>query len=96
LPRLFNQLRAYRFLLPCIHAAHPKGERVNWPRRTTFPLAEGVGIFVGIVAWDLLVDGHMEIFRSVLIAAFCSLVWYAIRHWRGRARSHHRHGTDVS
>jgi hypothetical protein len=70
--------------------------RVNWPRHIAFPLAEGLGIFVGIVAWDLLVDGQMAIFRSVLIAAFCSIVWFAIRHWRGRTRNQHRHESDVT
>jgi arginine exporter protein ArgO len=67
---------------------------VRLPPHTTFPLAEGLGIFVGIVAWDLLVDGHMAIIRSVLIAAACSLVWFGIRHWRGRARNQRRHGSD--
>jgi hypothetical protein len=69
---------------------------VNLPSHTTFPLVEGLGIFVGIVAWDLLVDGHMAIFRSVLIAAFCSFVWFAIRRWRRKARDQHRHGSDAT
>ena len=64
------------------------------PPHTTFPLAEGLGIFVGIVAWDLLFDGHMQFIRSVLIAAFCSLVWFGFRHWRGKAHNPHRHGSD--
>ena len=41
----------------------------------TFPIAEGVGIFVGVVAWDLLADGRMEVIRALLIAASCSLAW---------------------
>ena len=47
----------------------------------TFPVAEGIGIFVGIVAWDLLAEGRMEIIKALLIAAPCSLIWYAARCW---------------
>jgi len=67
---------------------------VNLPPHTTFPLAEGLGIFVGIVAWDLLVYGRIQIIRPVLIATACSLVWFAIRHWRGRARNQQQPGSD--
>ena len=28
--------------------------------RATFPVAEGIGVFVGIIAWDLFNDGHLE------------------------------------
>ena len=55
--------------------------------RTTFPIAEGIGIFVGIVAWDLLSDGHMDIAKAALIAAPCSLIWFGIRHWREKTRN---------
>ena len=50
--------------------------------RPCFPLAEGIGIFVGVVAWDLLADGHLNIIKAAAIAAPCSLIWYAIRCWR--------------
>ena len=36
--------------------------------QVTFPVAEGVGIFVGIVAWDLLTDGRVDIAKALLIA----------------------------
>jgi hypothetical protein len=55
--------------------------------RTTFPVAEGVGIFVGIVAWDLLADGKMDLLKAVLIAAPCALVWFGFRYWKDRARN---------
>ena len=54
--------------------------------RTTFPIAEGFGIFVGIVAWDLMIDGHMDLIKAVLIAGPSSLVWFALRYWRGKKR----------
>lgn len=73
-----------------------EGLRVNLPPHKTFPFAEGLGIFVGIVAWDLLVDGHMQLGRSVLIATFCSLIWFAVRCWRGKARNQRRRGSDVT
>jgi arginine exporter protein ArgO len=52
--------------------------------RPTFPIAEGIGIFVGVVAWDLLADGHLEIIRAVLIAGICSLAWFGLRCWKTR------------
>ena len=63
-----------------------ENERLNLmpTPRTTFPVAEGVGIFVGIVAWDLLSDGHPNIAKAALIAVPCSLVWFGIRYWRAR------------
>jgi arginine exporter protein ArgO len=53
---------------------------------TTFPIAEAIGIFVGVVAWDLLSEGRMEIIKALAIAAPCSLVWYGIRYWREKTR----------
>lgn len=52
------------------------------PSHTTFPVAEGFGIFVGIVAWDLLADGHMDILKAAAVAIPCAIVWYALRCWR--------------
>lgn len=51
---------------------------------TTFPIAEGFGIFFGVVAWDLLTDGHLEIIRAALIASACSLAWFVLRCWKAR------------
>ena len=65
--------------LSSMPAPHPK-----------FPLAEGIGIFVGIIAWDLLTDGHMEIIKAGLIAVPCSLVWFGIRLWNAKAQDKHR------
>ena len=53
---------------------------------SAFPLTEGLGIFVGIVAWDLLADGHMDIMKAVLIALPCTLVWFAVRRWRSKSK----------
>jgi hypothetical protein len=51
-------------------------------RSTKFPLAEGIGIFVGILAWDLLSLGHPDLLKALLIAVPCALVWYAVRYWK--------------
>ncbi|MDR3299685.1 MAG: hypothetical protein LBU43_06715 [Candidatus Accumulibacter sp.] len=60
-------------------------------RSTKFPLAEGIGIFVGILAWDLLTEGHFNHpFRALLIAVSCTLVWYAVRCWRRGAKKKRR------
>ena len=50
--------------------------------RPPFPVAEGVGIFIGVVAWDLLAEGHMDVAKAAAIAIPCSLLWYALRCWR--------------
>lgn len=52
----------------------------------TFPVAEGLGIFVGIVAWDLLTDGRMDIAKALLIAAPCTLAWFAVRYLRQKLK----------
>lgn len=51
---------------------------------TTFPVAEGLGIFVGIVAWDLLADGYMDIIKAAAIAIPSAIVWYGFRCWRDK------------
>ena len=60
--------------------------------RTSFPVAEGVGIFVGIAAWDLLSDGRMDIPKALLIAAPCAVIWFACRllkdKWRNKQQQH--------
>jgi hypothetical protein len=60
-------------------------------RSKKFPLAEGVGIFVGILAWDLLSEGRLNPLKALLIAVPCALVWYVIRRWRHGARKLHHH-----
>ena len=52
---------------------------------STFPVAEGVGIFVGILAWDLLTGGQVEILKALAIAVPCSLAWFAVRRWRDKS-----------
>lgn len=52
----------------------------------TFPVAEGLGIFVGIVAWDLLTDGRMDIAKALLIAAPSTVAWFAVRYWKQRSK----------
>jgi len=46
------------------------------------PISEGVGIFVGIVAWDVLSAGEMELLKALLIAAGGTVVWYGARCWQ--------------
>ncbi|MCM8614148.1 hypothetical protein [Accumulibacter sp.] len=55
-----------------------------------FPISEGVGLFVGIVAWDLLSAGEMNLLQAALAAAVGSLAWYAVRCWRTRIRGKRR------
>ena len=54
--------------------------------QVTFPVAEGLGIFVGIVAWDLLTDGRMDIAKALLIAAPCTLAWFVVRYWKQKIK----------
>lgn len=56
------------------------------PQHTTFPIAEGVGIFVGVVAWNLLSDGSIEVIRALLVAVPCTLIWFGLRCWKDGLR----------
>ncbi len=60
--------------------------RNRLPRNTEVPIAEGLGIFVGVVGWDLLADGHIEIVKAALIAAPATLIWFGARCWLGKER----------
>ena len=57
------------------------------PSRPPFPLAEGVGIFVGITSWYLLSDGQLEITKSLVVAIPITLIWYGLRYWKNRSRN---------
>jgi len=59
------------------------------PPPTTFPLAEGIGVFIGVVAWDLLTNGHPEIIKALLISIPCTLAWFGVRRWKEKARNKH-------
>jgi hypothetical protein len=54
---------------------------------SSFPVSEGIGVFVGIVAWDLLVDGQWEIVKALLIAAPFTLAWFGLRCWKERTKN---------
>jgi hypothetical protein len=53
----------------------------------SFPLSEGIGVFVGVVAWDLLVDGRMEIVKAVLISAPFTVAWFGLRCWKEHSKN---------
>lgn len=44
-----------------------------------FPLSEGIGIFVGVVAWDVLSAGEVQLLKAALLAASGALAWYGLR-----------------
>lgn len=48
------------------------------------PITEGIAVFIGVAAWDLLSEGRLDAAKALLIAGSCTLVWYAIRCWRDR------------
>ena len=54
--------------------------------QSRFPLAEGVGVFLGVIAWDLLSEGYVEISKALLIAIPVSLLWFGLRYWKSRQR----------
>ena len=55
-------------------------------RQKNFPIAEGAGIFVGVLAWDLLSEGHLNILKALAIAVPCTLVWFALRYWKQKSQ----------
>jgi hypothetical protein len=54
---------------------------------TTFPVGETIGVFVGIVSWELLAEGRIEIIKALLITIPCALVWYGVRYWFEQVRN---------
>ena len=50
-----------------------------------FPLAEGIGIFIGVAAWDLLTAGELQWLKALLAGAAGALVWYGARRLRSSA-----------
>jgi hypothetical protein len=80
-------VRLCQGLAACRKAASGKATLSPAPFRSKkFPLAEGIGIFVGILAWDLLSEGRLNPLKALLIAVPCALVWYAIRCWKHGTR----------
>ncbi len=53
-------------------------------RRSRFPVAEGMGIFLGVIAWDLLSGGYVDLTKALLVTAPVSLGWFALRCWKDR------------
>jgi len=42
-----------------------------------FPVAEGIGIFIGVAAWELLTVGELKLLEALLAGAAGALVWLA-------------------
>jgi hypothetical protein len=49
-------------------------------RPIRFPLAEGACLFIGILAWDLLSEGRLNLIKALSITIPVTLAWYAIRY----------------
>jgi hypothetical protein len=68
-------------------AQHTNTSRPSQPTRwPAFPVAEGLGIFFGVIGWDLLSDGHLEVVKAALVAAPATLAWFGLRCWNERNR----------
>ncbi len=51
-----------------------------------FPVAEGIGIFIGVAAWELLTVGELKLLEALLAGTAGALVWYGVRSLRSGAR----------
>lgn len=51
-----------------------------------FPVAEGIGIFIGVAAWELLTVGELKLLEALLAGAAGALVWFGVRSLRRRTR----------
>jgi len=58
-----------------------------------FPLAEGIGVFLGVAAWDLLTAGEAHFLKAALLGAGGAIVWYAARGVRVRLTHTSSHKT---
>jgi hypothetical protein len=54
----------------------------------SFPTTEGIGIFVGIVAWDVLGSGEAALLKAALVAGAGTLVLYGYRCRRAKRLGH--------
>lgn len=54
-----------------------------------FPLAESIGIFLGISGVDWLARGYAEPLKAAAIALACGSAGYAWRRWRQRGAGRH-------
>ena len=48
----------------------------RWP---ALPVAEGIGVLLGVLAWDWLSDGRASLLRALLFAIPCGLALYVLR-----------------
>jgi hypothetical protein len=71
--------------------AHSPQQTTSTPR-PAFPIAEGLGIFFGVIGWDLLSDGQLEVIKAALVTAPATLVWFGLRCWNERRRERQRQG----
>ncbi len=51
-----------------------------------FPVVEGIAIFIGIVAWDVLSVGEVALVKASIIAFGCALIGYGARALRATCR----------
>ncbi|HOL63827.1 MAG TPA: hypothetical protein PLB97_00620 [Accumulibacter sp.] len=55
--------------------------------RPSFPIAEGIGIFIGVAAWDVLSAGEMSLLKAALVASGGALILFFFRCLQARLRS---------
>ena len=70
--------------MPASHAHRQSPSTVTPVRRSRFPVAEGMGIFLGVIAWDLLSEGYVDLTKALIVTAPVSLGWFALRCWKDR------------
>ena len=58
--------------------------------KPSFPIAEGIGIFFGVAAWDVLSAGEMALIKAALIAGGGALTIFAFRCLQTRLRDKRR------
>ncbi len=84
----------FRWLLSALlpRGVFLENERLNTMslRPTNFPFAEGIGIFVGVLAWNLLSEGRLDILNALVIAVPRTLAWFALRRWKQKSGKSHR------
>ena len=72
---------------PTMHVDNRTSILMADKKKSLFPLAEGIGIFVGVIAWNLLSEGYVGIDKAFFIAVPVTLLWFAWRCRKNRTRN---------
>ena len=70
--------------MPASHAHRQSPSTVHTSSQIPLPCRRRHGIFLGVIAWDLLSEGYVDLTKALIVTAPVSLGWFALRCWKDR------------